>query len=72
MQKCLREFLFLVTTYKFEPVMVRIPTKDNSIADFISRNHNIDDINKEFLKYGITGMKPVAISEDQFSFSADW
>ena len=72
MQRCLREFLFLVTTFKFEPVMVRIPTKENSIADFISRNHNIDDIKNEFLNYGLSQMEPITITDDLFSFTADW
>ena len=72
LQKCLREFLYYVTLYKFEPVMVRIPTKDNSIADFISRNHSIQDIEKMFLENGLSNMKPVAIPDAQFEFIADW
>ena len=72
MQKYLREFLFLVTTCKFEPVMVRIPTQDNNIADFISRNHNVNDIQNMFLKNGLSSMKQISITEAMFSFTADW
>ena len=72
LQKCLREFLYYVTLYKFEPVMVRIPTKENHLADFISRNHNVEDIQKEFLKFGVKQMDPIVINDDKFTFIADW
>ena len=72
MQQCLREFLFHVTTLKFEPVMVRIPTKDNFMADFISRNHNHDDILAKFASHGMKEMENVNIPDDYFHFTADW
>ena len=72
MQQCLREFLFHVTTLKFEPVMVRIPTNDNFLADFVSRNHNKEDIKNEFSKLGLVTMKDIAINDDMFFFTADW
>ena len=72
MQQCLREFLFQVTTLKFEPVMVRIPTSDNFLADFISRNHNTEDIKKEFLKCGVEKMDDVVVTDEMFFFTADW
>ena len=72
MQQCLREFLFHVTTKNFEPVMVRIPTSDNFLADFISRNHNHEDIKKEFTKLGTEKMDDVPVSDDMFFFTADW
>ena len=72
MQQCLREFLFHVTTLKFEPVMVRIPTDDNFMADFISRNHNEDDIKKKFADHGLTDMTCVKVTDEKFLFSADW
>ena len=71
MQQCLREFLYYVTIFKFEPVMVRIPTSDNFLADFVSRNHNQEDIKDEFLKYGVEKMDNVPISEELFTFTAD-
>ena len=72
MQQCLREFLFQVTTQKFEPVMVRIPTSDNFLADFVSRNHNKEDIKNEFIKFGKEKMDDVTVSDDMFFFTADW
>ena len=72
MQRCLREFLYFVTKFKFEPVMVRIPTKENFLADFISRNYNSEDIKKKFTNYGVPHMKKIEVSDDFFNFIADW
>ena len=44
MQQLLREFLFWVCKYNFAPVLQKIKSEDNNIADFISRNHNEVDI----------------------------
>ena len=72
MQQCLREFLFHVTTLKFEPVMVRIPTHDNFLADFVSRNHSQEDIAKEFSKHGMKKVDEIHIPDEMFFFTADW
>ena len=72
MQKYLREFLFQVTTCKFEPVMVRIPTKDNVLADYVSRHHDVNDIQNLFMRNGLTNMEQVLIPDSFFLFSADW
>ena len=72
MQRCLREFLYHVTVFKFEPVLVWIPTKENYVADFISPNHNPDDITKRFTEIGISEMKQIVITDDMFNFVADW
>ena len=72
MLRCLREFLFYVTKYKFEPVMVRIPTADNYLADYVSRHHNKVDIDKVFKSRGLHNMVEVSIKDDLFNFKADW
>ena len=72
MQRLLREFLYYVTTFKFEPVMIRIPTKDNHLADYVSRNHNVIDIQHEFAKFGVRKMVPIEVPEEMFGFLADW
>ena len=72
MQQCLREFLFHVATLKFEPVMVWIPTDDNFMADFISRNHNEADIKQKFEENGVTEMSCVTVPDELFNFTADW
>ena len=44
MQSYLREFLFLVCRLNFSPVVSKISTKDNDIADFLSRNYTPNDV----------------------------
>ena len=72
MQRCLREFLYYVTFFKFEPVLVWIPTKDNFIADFISRNHDPVDIMKKLNDSGAPVMKQIEVTDEMFNFIADW
>ena len=43
MQSYLREFLFLVCKFKFNPIVSKFKTKENDIADFFSRNFCPDD-----------------------------
>ena len=66
------KFLFHVTTLKFEPVMVRIPTKDNFMADFISRNHDQSDNLNKFEEHDAKKMVSVTVPDDYFFFTADW
>ena len=72
LQCYLREFLFHVTTMKFEPVMVKVSTSDNHMADFVSRNYNVEDIKEQFTRFGATSMKEVSISDEMLNFTADW
>ena len=39
MQSYLREFLYLVCKFNFSPIVSKINTKENDIADFLSRNY---------------------------------
>lgn len=72
LQNCLREFLFHVCTYKFQPVLLRISSEDNYIADFLSRNHDTDLIEKMFVAKNITCMKMVEVKDDMFDFVGNW
>ena len=72
LQDCLREFLYHVCIYKFQPVLLRVTTSDNYIADFISRNHDSEDIEKMFLTKDILGMKQVTVDDNFFDFVGDW
>ena len=72
MQKLLREFLFWVCRFNFFPILHKISTKDNHIADFISRNHNVDDINKYFSSNGFPSQSKAEIPLDWYSFVAEW
>ena len=72
LQKCLRELLFFVCKFNFYPVVLKIGTKENFVADFISRNFDTDDIMKMFDSNDINHMMPVYTSDESFLFSADW
>ena len=72
LQRCLREFFFLVCKYRFQPVILRVSTKDNDIADFISRVYDEPSINKMFLDKGLSDMKNIKIEDNMFNFVADW
>ena len=72
LQNCLREFFYHVCVFKFQPVVLRVSTSANDIADFISRNHDPEDITKKFLSKDITGMKPVLVDDTMFDFIGNW
>ena len=52
--------------------MIRIPTADNFIADFISRNHDTDSIEKMFVSKGITRMRSIVVDDMMFDFIGSW
>ena len=72
LQRCLRELLFFVCKFKFQPIILRVSTKDNDIADFISRVFDEASISKMFLEKGLEGMRHVTVLDDMFNFEADW
>ena len=72
MQKLLREFLYWVCFYNFYPVLQKISSEDNHIADFISRNHNEDDISTYFSLHEYPTQVKVEIPMDWYSFKAEW
>ena len=68
----LREFLFLVVLYKFHPVVSYIGTKDNFIADYLSRNFSPDQARHFFKSHNIEQMTLRQVPDHMFRFSADW
>ena len=72
LQQLLREFLYWVCKYNFCPILEKISSKDNHIADFISRNHNEDDIDDYFFKNGFSSQTKVQVPLDWYQFIADW
>ena len=68
----LREFLYLVVTKKFFPVVRKIGTKDNSLADFISRRHDTEAALEEFRKAGLLDMKQVDVTDCSFKLTEPW
>ena len=72
MARFLREFLLLVVTYKFYPVVKKISTSDNWCADFLSREFDPEDHECFFDKHKMSPMTPINVPDHQFSFSASW
>ena len=72
LQQLLREFLFWVCKFNFFPILQKISSKENNIADYISRNHNHDDILNYFSENGYSVQTKVLIPTDWYNFVADW
>ena len=72
MARFLREFLLLVVSYKFYPVVKKISTTDNWIADFLSREFEPETHKIFFNKHGMSPMEMIKIPDHQFSFTASW
>ena len=72
MQKLLREFLYWVCKFNFCPVLQKISSANNDIADFISRNHNKSDIEAYFAKNGYYDQSKLCIPPEWFNFVAEW
>ena len=58
--------------FNFHPVVSKIGTKENDVADFLSRNFDPTDAKTFFSKHGISPLKQVVIYEDDFNLKADW
>ena len=72
MQKFLREFLFLVCRYNFVPVISKIASKENDVADFISRNYDSVDAKNYFSKENIPPLNCLEIPDKMFEFEGNW
>ena len=72
MQMYLREFLFWVCFYNFMPTVSKISTKDNDIADFLSRNYIENDAKLFFERENLPIQQLLNVSDSDFSFKADW
>ena len=72
MVELFREYTYRVCLYKFNPVIKKISSKENKIADFLSRNHVVEDITTFFQDSGIEVKKQVQATNEMFIFSAPW
>lgn len=68
----LREFLHLVVVKKFFPVVRKIGTDDNILADHISRRHDKDAAAKIFSEHGLHNMVLVKPRAQYYHLSAPW
>ena len=72
MQDLLREFLFLVCTRKFTPVLRKIGTKANWCADFISRCHDAEATSAFFMRNNLPLRKLVEVTDNLFNLGSNW
>ena len=68
----LREFLYLVVTKKFFPVIRKIKTTENEIADHISRRFDEEAAIEVFAKFGLKDMRRITPKTTFFNLSANW
>ena len=68
----LREFLHVVVTKKFFPVVRKIGTKENVLADHISRRYDEKAAEQIFREHGLYDMEVVKPKAQFFNLSASW
>ena len=68
----LREFLYLVVHYKFHPIVSYIGTKENFVADFLSRNFSEQEAKLFFKSHNLGLMSRRQAPDYLFRFSAEW
>ena len=68
----LREFLYLVVQMKFHPIITHIGTKQNFVADFLSRNFDPTAANSFFEDNEMNPMTSRTVPDHFFKFSGDW
>ena len=68
----LREFLFIAVSFKFVPVVRKIDTKLNYLADHISRRHDPISADQVFTKAGLPNMLKVEVPDKSFELTDHW
>ena len=68
----LREFFFVAVTYKFIPVVRKISTTDNYLADHISRRFDHDAASELFSESGLINMQRVTVPDKSFMLTDSW
>ena len=72
MQRYLREFLFWVCRFNFNPIVSKIASKENDVADFLSRNFSQADADIFFTKEGLPPQTKLTLTDTDFCLQADW
>ena len=72
MLSLLREFKYWVCKFRFYPVMRKISSEDNIIADHISRRHDDDAAQALFAVHGLGHMDLVEAPDRLFDLTATW
>ena len=72
MLELLQEYLYIVCTRGFTPVFRKIGTKENEVADFISRNHDQAATAEYFSSNGLPMRRCVPAPDHLFTFMSNW
>ena len=72
MVNLLRKFLYMVCVGKFTPVFRKIGSKENSLADFLSRCHDPDRTIEFCTEKGFPMRKLVRVPDEYFDSSSNW
>ena len=72
MAKFLREFLYLVVHFKFLPIVSYIGTKENFVADYLSRKFDSEAAKVFFRSHNLGDLVLRQVPNNMFSFSANW
>ena len=72
MQDLLREFLFIVCIKRFTPIFRKISSKDNAVADFISRCHDPSTTADYFHSNNLPARKLVVVPNHFFDLNSNW
>ena len=72
MMTLLREFMFIVCVKGFTPAFRKVGTKENFVADYISRCHDPTITEKFFRDNKITQKRKIQIPENFFDLNSNW
>ena len=72
MMDLLREYLYIVCTRGFTPIFRKIGTKENEVADFISRNHDQLETASYFSSNSLPMRTCVAAPNHLFTLMSNW
>ena len=68
----IQAFFFWVCIYNFNPIVSKIASKENDIADFLSRNYSDEDANAFFARLNLPPQTKLINSDSDFILKADW
>lgn len=72
MQQLFGQFLFWVCKFNFFPVFEKIGSKENHIADYLSRVYEPNLLKTYLTSNGYDNCSCIDIPSDFFQFKADW
>ena len=72
MLELLQEYLYIVCTKGFTPIFKKVGTKDNAVADFLSRNHDEQAIETYLKSHDLPTLTCVQAPDHLFTLGSNW